>query len=61
MLKKLQDEGDFSRLLVMQEELKAYPFYDVWVQYCEQCGVAADESWFDDVKKYENDVLSRRK
>ncbi|MEE1018473.1 MAG: L-rhamnose isomerase [Acutalibacteraceae bacterium] len=61
MLKKLQDEGDFSRLLVMQEELKAYPFYDVWTEYCKQCGVAADESWFDDVKKYENDVLSRRK
>lgn len=61
MLKKLQDEGDFSRLLVMQEELKAYPFYDVWAEYCNQCGVAADESWFDDVKKYENDVLSRRK
>lgn len=61
MLKKLQDEGDFSKLLVMQEELKSYPFYDVWAQYCEQCGVAADESWFDDVKKYENDVLSRRK
>ncbi len=61
MLKKLQDEGDFTKLLVMQEELKVYPFADVWAQYCEECGVPADESWLDNVLAYEKEILKVRK
>jgi len=61
MLKKLQDEGNFTKLLVMQEELKVYPFADVWAQYCEECGVPADESWLDDVLAYEKEILKVRK
>ncbi|MBR6767792.1 MAG: L-rhamnose isomerase [Clostridia bacterium] len=61
MLKKLQDEGDFTKLLVMQEELKVYPFADVWAQYCEECGVPADEKWLDDVLAYEKEILKVRK
>lgn len=59
-LKKMQDEGAFSELMVMQEELKLYPFADVWEEYCGQCGVAAGEAWFDEVKRYEKEVLSKR-
>ena len=60
LLKKLQDEGDFTKLLVMQEELKIYPFADVWAQYCEECGVPADESWLADVLDYEKKCLAER-
>lgn len=60
LLKELQDKGDFSRLLMLQEELKAYPFADVWEEYCKQCGVAAGEGWFDEAKRYEQEVLSKR-
>lgn len=59
-LKKLQDNGEFTELMVVQEGLKTMPFGDVWVKYCETCGVAGDESWFEDVKKYEAEVLSLR-
>ena len=50
-----------SRLMVMQEEIKLYPFGDVWREYCRQCGVEADESWFEEVEKYEKEVLKARK
>ena len=59
-LKKLQDENKLTELLVLQEELKIYPFADIWAKYCEVCGVKADQSWFDEVKKYEDEVLSKR-
>ena len=59
-LKKMQDDGNFTELMVVQEGLKTMPFGDVWAKYCETCGVAGDESWFEDVKKYEADVLSKR-
>lgn len=60
MLKKLQDENRMTELMVMQEEIKTYPFGDVWAEYCERCGVAGDNSWFEEVKKYEEDVLLKR-
>ena len=59
-LKKLQDEGNFTKLMVMQEEIKTLPFGDIWSKYCEECGVAGDNSWFDEIVKYENEVLSKR-
>ena len=61
LLKKLQEENEMSRLMVMQEELKLYPFGDVWEEYCRQCGTAADESWFEEAEKYEKEVLVFRK
>ena len=57
-LKKMQDENQMSRLMVMQEKLKMYPFGDVWNEYCRQCGVTPDESWFEEVEQYEKDVLA---
>ncbi|MBO5245943.1 MAG: L-rhamnose isomerase [Eubacterium sp.] len=59
-LKNLQDAGNFTELMVMQEEAKMLPFGAVWAEYCEQCGVVADKSWFEEIKAYEADVLSKR-
>lgn len=59
-LKDLQDNNKMTELMMMQEEIKTLPFGDVWAQYCEECGVVADKSWFDEIVKYENDVLSKR-
>ena len=39
MLKKLQDEGRMTELMVWQEELKTYPFGDVWEEYLRREGV----------------------
>lgn len=60
MLRELQEKGEFSKLMVLQEELKLMPFGDIWAQYCEKCGVKADASWYDEIVKYENEVLSKR-
>lgn len=59
-LAQLQDENNFTDLLVLQEEMKTYPFGDVWDYFCETCGVPVRESWLDEVKQYENDVLAKR-
>lgn len=59
-LKRLQDEGNFTKLMVMQEEAKLLPFGDVWAEYCDRCGVAGDTAWFDEVMEYEKEVLSKR-
>ncbi len=59
-LKSLQDKGDFTRLMVLQEECKTLPFGDVWDEYCRRCGKPADGEWFQEITRYETDVLSRR-
>ena len=58
--RKLQNENRMTELMVMQEDIKTFPFGDVWEEYCRQCGVIADNSWFDAVRKYEEEVLSKR-
>ena len=60
MLKEMQDKAEFSRLLMMQEEVKLLPFGEIWAEYCRQCGVEPNEAWFDEIVKYENEVLSKR-
>lgn len=45
LLKELQDEGRLTELMIMQEELKTFPFGDIWAEYCRQNGVPADCSW----------------
>lgn len=59
-LKELQDKGDYTKLLMLQEELKTYPFGDVWNYFCEQHGVPVQEKWYDVVKQYEEQVLVKR-
>lgn len=59
-LKELQDSGKFTQLQALQEEAKMLPFGDVWREYCARCGVAGNESWFEEIEKYEAEVLSKR-
>ena len=60
LLKKLQDNGELTELMVMNEEVKTLPFGDVWAKYCEECGVISDKCWFEEIKKYEKEVLLKR-
>lgn len=59
-LKKLQEENRMTELMIMQEEIKTYPFGDVWAEYCDQCGVPSGMGWFAEVEKYEKEVLAKR-
>ncbi len=60
-LAKLQNEGNYTELLVRQEELKFYPFADVWNYFCQCNGVPAGDAWFKEIRKYEQEVLALRK
>lgn len=59
-LAKLQEDRNFTELMVMQEGLKSYPFGDVWNYFCQMNGVPEKEEWFDEVMKYEKEVLLKR-
>ncbi len=59
-LKKLQDEGNWTKLMVMLEEQKTMPFGEVWDAYCESCGKPVDGAWFSEIEKYEAEVQSKR-
>ena len=59
-LTDIQNSDNWTELMVRQEELKTLPFGDVWAQYCKECSVPADGEWFDSIKQYEKEILSRR-
>ena len=60
MLKKLELDGDYTSRLALVEELKSYPFSAVWDYFCEKEGVPVRDTWLDEVKKYEQEVLLKR-
>ena len=60
-MRRMQEEGNFTCLLALTEELKMYPFADVWDYYCYMNQVPVKESWLDDVEKYEQEVLLKRR
>ena len=60
-LKKLQDENNFTKLMVVQEEFKTLPFGEVWNEYCASCGKPLDGEWFPEAERYEREILSERK
>lgn len=57
-MQELQEQGDFTTLLVLQEELKTAPFGAVWAEFLQREGVAAD--YLTEIRAYEKDVLSKR-
>ncbi|MCT2343488.1 L-rhamnose isomerase [Niallia taxi] len=59
-LKQLQEEGNFTERLALMEEFKTYPFGAVWDFYCEQMDVPVRETWLENVKTYEQEVLLKR-
>ena len=59
-LKALQDTGNFTKLMVAQEELKTLPFGEVWDEYCRSCGKPVDGTWYNKIEQYEKEVLKTR-
>ena len=59
-LADLQDAGNFTALMSLNEEMKVMPFGDIWDMFCEKNGVLKEEDWFQDCMQYEKDVLSKR-
>ena len=59
-LRHLESAGDFSKRLALMEEMKAMPFGAVWDNFCLEQGAPVGIAWMDEVKQYENQVLSKR-
>lgn len=57
-LKKLQDESNFTQLMYEQEQLKTYPFGEVWAEYLKRQNLT--DEWFSEIKEYETGVLAKR-
>ncbi len=59
-LRKMEEKGDTSARLAVQEECKVMPLGLVWNYYCLKNGVAPDMDWITDAQKYERKVLASR-
>ena len=57
-LKALQDSGNMTELMVLQEEMKTAPFGDIWNEYLLREGVESD--YLSEITKYEKEVFSKR-
>ena len=59
-LKKYQNEGKHTEVLMLQEELKTLPWNEVYEEYLKECGVESEYTWFKKVQEYEKRVMSKR-
>ena len=57
-LKKLQDEGRFTELMVWQEAYKVMPFGIIWKEYLDRVGLK--DNYYTAVKEYEKDLVNNR-
>lgn len=59
-LKEMELDGDYTKRLALTEELKDFPYADVWNYFCEQNNAPVGMNWYDEVMNYEREVLSAR-
>jgi L-rhamnose isomerase len=59
-LRELEVSGDYTARLALLEELKGLPFGAVWDQFCLQQDAPVGFSFMDEIKAYEEQVLSNR-
>lgn len=61
MLRKVEQSGDYTARLALLEEQKSLPWQAVWETYCQRNDVPVDASWLENVRNYEQQILSQRK
>jgi L-rhamnose isomerase len=60
-LREAELNMDYTQRLALFEELKSLPWTAVWDYYCLRQNVPVGPAWYDEVKAYENNVLSKRR
>ena len=58
-MQELQDEANFTELMVLGEEMKTMPMGDVWAEFLERQGI--ESCYINSIKEYEEKVLVNRK
>lgn len=59
-LRAIELEQDLTKRLVVTEELKDFPYADVWNYFCEINDVPIGLAWYNEFKATEEQVLSKR-
>ncbi len=59
-MKALEREERFTELMMLGEELKTYPLGAVWDEICRRQGTGVRETWYDAIREYEREILSKR-
>ena len=57
-MRSMQDNSNFTGLMVLQEKMKVMPFGDVWNEYLNRQGMIED--YLPEVHQYEKDSLEAR-
>ena len=60
-LRKLEAEGNYTARLALLEEIKFLPYGAVWDFYCESQGAPAGPAWLEESRRYDAEVLAKRK
>ena len=60
LLKKLENEGDYTARLALLEEQKCLPWQAMWDMYCLRHDVPVGSQWLDNVRHYEKTELAKR-
>ncbi len=58
LLSEAQKEGDHTKILYLQEKIRELPWEEVYEEYLKEENIKND--FYEDVKKYEKDVMSKR-
>ena len=58
-MKTAQEEGEFTRLMYLQEHVKMLPFGDIWAEYLKENKL--EENYFEPIMEYEKKVMEARK
>jgi L-rhamnose isomerase len=60
LLRRLENDGDYTARLAMLEEQKSLPWQAVWEMYCLRHEVPAGAGWLGEVRQYEKQILNQR-
>ncbi len=60
LLKKYENQDQLFQRLALLEELKSFPFGDIWDYYCYKQNVPVGKDWINEVEEYEKSVLYKR-
>lgn len=59
-LKTIELDLDYTKRMALTEEIKDFPYADVWNYFCEQNNAPVGMDWYEEVMNYERDILSAR-
>ena len=58
-LKNLQEQNNFTKIMYLNEKFKFMPVGDIWEEYLSRQGL--NDDWFDEIEKFEEEVIAQRK